>query len=174
MDPQQIELIKSFKPRRSYGWLWLILLAMILIAVGVAPWLVAGTTSSSAMLTMIISIPVAFTFIMLAFWFPSMRYELTRDELILRYGPVIKYRIPLSQIRTIRRRNLGLTIWSSIRFPGIALFKIPYSDVGDVKMCATSALNNILLIETQKEKYGLAPEKEEELVAAIRRRMEST
>jgi hypothetical protein len=78
----------------------------------------------------------------------------------------------LGKIRAIRRRNLGLTIWSAIRFPGIALFTVPYSDVGNVKMCATAALNNILLIETEKEKYGLTPADEEAFVVALRSQME--
>jgi len=101
-----------------------------------------------------------------------MRYELDQDQLTLRYGPVIKYRIPLKEIRSIRRRNLSMTIWSTVRFPGIALFTVPYADVGNVKMCATSALNNILLIETGKEKYGLTPADEETFVAALRAQME--
>jgi hypothetical protein len=100
-----------------------------------------------------------------------MRYELDQDQLTLRYGPVLTYRILLKEIRTIRRRNLGLTIWSTIRFPGIALFTVPYADVGNVKMCATAALNNILLIETEKEKYGLTPANEEAFVAALQSQM---
>jgi hypothetical protein len=67
---------------------------------------------------------------------------------------------------------LSLTIWSTIRFPGIALFKVPYADVGNVKMCATAALNNILLIETEKDKYGLTPADEEPFVSAIQSQME--
>ena len=102
-----------------------------------------------------------------------MRYELHQDGLTLRYGPVLTYRIPLEEIRTIRRRNLSLTIWSTVRFPGIALFKVPYADVGNVKMCATAALNNILLIETEKEKYGLTPADADQFVASVRARMEA-
>ena len=90
----------------------------------------------------------------------------------LRYGPVLRYHIPLDTIHTIRRRNLSLTIWSSIRFPGIALFGIPYADVGSVKMCATAALNHILLIETETEKYGLTPANEEAFLTAVRAQME--
>jgi len=145
---------------------------VIMIAVGIAPALAMGVSSGSAALTLIITTPVALAFLMLAFWFPTMRYELDQDQLALRYGPVLAYRIPLREIRTIRRRNLNMTIWSSVRFPGIALFKIPYGDVGDVRMCATAALNNILLIETGREKYGLTPADEETFVAAIRARME--
>ena len=173
MEDQKIESTRFFRPRPSYGWFWLVLMAAIIIAVSIVPTLAVGLSSSNAVLTLIVCIPVALAFLILAFWFPTMRYELEQDQLILRYGPVITYRIPLGEIRRIRRRNLGLTIWSTIRFPGIALFRVPYADVGNVKMCATAALNNILMIETEKEKYGLTPADEEAFVAAVRAKMES-
>jgi uncharacterized membrane protein YdbT with pleckstrin-like domain len=163
---------KSFQPRPSHGWVWLILMALVIIAVSIAPAMALGMSSRNAILTLIICIPIAITFLILAFWFPTMRYELDQEQLTLRYGPIFSYRIPLSEIRTIRRRNLSMTIWSTVRFPGIALFTVPSADVGNVKMCATAALNNILLIETEREKYGLTPADEEDFVAAIRAQME--
>lgn len=170
---QQGKSTRYFRPRNSFGWFWLVLMALIISAIAIAPALAVGVSSSSAVLTLIVCIPIALAFLILAFWFPSMRYELDQDHLTLRYGPVLTYRIPLGEIRTIRSRNLSLTIWSTIRFPGIALFQVPYADVGNVKMCATAALNNILLIETEKEKFGLTPADEEEFVAAIRAEMEA-
>jgi hypothetical protein len=107
----------------------------------------------------------------LAFWFPTMCYELDRESLTLRYGPILTYHIPFDQIKTIRRCNLGLTLWSSIRFPGIALFTVPTGDAGDVKMCATAAMKGILLIETPKGTYGITPADEAEFVDAIRSRI---
>jgi uncharacterized membrane protein YdbT with pleckstrin-like domain len=173
MDVQIHQSIQAFKPRPSAGWLSLILMAGIILAVGVAPVLAAEVFSTSALITLIILSPVAFAFLILAVWFPTMRYELDPDQIILRYGPVLTYRIPYREIRTIRRRNLSMTIWSTIRFPGIALFKVPYADAGDVKMCATAALNNILLIETATGKFGLTPADEDAFVAAVRARMET-
>jgi hypothetical protein len=172
MDTQLRNRAKTFQPRPSYGWAWLVLMALIIIVLAIIPALAAGLSSSNAVLTLIICIPVAIAFLALAVWFPTMRYELDQDQLTLRYGPFLTYQIPLDEIRTIRRRNLGLTIWSTIRFPGIALFKVPYADVGNVKMCATAALNNILLIETDKDKYGLTPADEEVFVAAVRSQLE--
>ena len=163
---------RTFKPRPSHGWVWLVLMALVIAAVSIAPAMATGLSSKNATLTLIICIPIAITFLILASWFPTMRYELDQEQLTLRYGPVLTYRIPLSEIRTIRSRNLGLTIWSTIRFPGIALFTVPYADVGNVKMCATAALNDILLIETDKEKYGLTPADDEAFVTALRAHME--
>ncbi len=165
--------VKTFRPRPSVGRLSLVIMAAIILALGVAPALALGPSSGNAMITLIIVVPVALAFLALAFWFPTMRYELHHDQITLRYGPVLTYRIPLSEIRTIRRRNLSLTIWSTVRFPGIALFTVPYGDMGNVKMCATAALNNILLIETDKEKYGLTPANENQFVDAVRTQMEA-
>ncbi len=165
--------VETFRPRPSVGRLSLVIMATVILALGAAPFLALGLTSGNAVLTLVIVVPVALAFLALAFWFPAMRYELDRDQITLRYGPVLTYRIPLRQIRTIRRRNLSLTIWSTVRFPGIALFQVPYGDVGNVKMCATAALNNILLIETDKEKYGLTPADENKFVDAVRTQMEA-
>ncbi len=165
--------LQTFHPRPSHGWCWLVLMAAIITALAIAPALALGASSRSAVLTLLVCIPVALAFLILAVWFPTMRYELYPTQIVLRYGPVLAYRIPLDTIQAIRRRDLSLTIWSSIRFPGIALFGVPYADVGSVKMCATAALNQILLIETETEKYGLTPRDEEAFLAAIRAQMEA-
>jgi PH (Pleckstrin Homology) domain-containing protein len=172
MDTQLPNPTKTFHPRPSYGWAWLVLMSIVISALAIIPALATGLSSTGPILTLIICVPVAIGFLVLAVWFPTMRYELDQDQLTLCYGPFLTYQIPLDEIRTIRRRNLGLTIWSTIRFPGIALFKVPYADVGNVKMCATAALNNILLIETDKDKYGLTPADEEVFVAAVRSQLE--
>ena len=173
MVTQRCNPIKTFQPRPSYGWAWLVLMAVIIFAIAIAPALAMGLSSSSVIVTVSICSLVALAFLILAVWFPTMCYELDQDYLTLRYGPVLKYKIPLHEIRTIRRRNLSLTIWSTVRFPGIALFKVPYADVGNVKMCATAALNNILLIETENDKYGLTPADEEAFVAAIQAQIQT-
>lgn len=172
MNTTMVKLTKTFQPRPSNGWAWLILVALLIIALAIVPAVTTEVSSGNAILTLIICIPIAITFLILAFCFPNMRYELDQDQLTLRYGPVLRYRIPLKEIRSIRRRNLSMTIWSTVRFPGIALFTVPYADVGNVKMCATAALNNILLIETEKEKYGLTPEDEDAFVVAIQAQLE--
>lgn len=165
--------IMSFRPRPSHGWLWLLFMAAVIAALGIAPVLGNGLYSGGAILTLVILVPVALAFLVLALWFPTMRYELGKDKLTLHYGPVLAYRIPLNDIQIIHSKSLSLTVWSTIRFPGIALFGVPYGDVGTVKMCATAALNNILLIETAREKYGLTPEDEPGFVAALRAHMEA-
>lgn len=146
-------------------------MGMVITAFGIAPAAATGLSFASTV-TLLICAPVAAAFLVLAMWFPTMRYELRSTELVLRYGPVLTYRIPLGDIRGIRRRNLGLTIWSSVRFPGVALFTVPYADMGNVRMCATAAINNVLLIETPKRKYGITPADEEVFVRALREQMD--
>ncbi len=171
MQVQQAKF-QVFRPRASCGRVSLVLMGIVMMLFGIAPAAAAGLGSPGSMITLIICVPVAVAFLALALWFPAMRYELGKAELVLRCGPLLTYRIPLLEIRSIRRRNLGLTIWSCFRFPGVALFTAPYADVGNVKMCASAALNNILLIATQKSKYGITPADEPGLVAALRLQME--
>jgi hypothetical protein len=158
-----------FKPRRSFGWVWLIALALA----GLASLLVAALSTAQTplpllLLTVVSTGLVSVGGITLALWFPTMRYALDDQALELHYGPILNDRVPLDRIKGIRRRDLGMTIWSSVRLPGIALFTVPYADVGNVKMCSTGALKRILLIETDREKYGITPEDEEGFVNALR------
>jgi hypothetical protein len=159
-----------FKPRPSRGWLSLLLLALALLLcslpatigafAGKVPWLVG-------LLTGAIGLGLGVPFLALAFWFPTMRYELDAEALTLRYGPVLAYRIPLDEIQTMKRQNLRLSLWSSVRLPGVALFSVPYRGLGQVKMCATAAANDIFLIETADGLYGLTPADELGLLAAL-------
>ncbi|MEJ2209760.1 MAG: PH domain-containing protein [Anaerolineae bacterium] len=163
-----------FRPRKSAGWLWLAGIGLLIIGLAALMLLAVAPGEEGytvVLITFLFTAALGLPFLVLAAWYPTMRYELDDEALTLRYGPVLTYRIPLDQIETIRRRNLGLSLWSSLRFPGIALFGVAYSDVGTVKMCATAALNGILLVETAKEKYGLTPADEEAFVAALQARI---
>lgn len=163
----------TFKPRPSKGWLWLLGLALLILisAAGAVLPFWGQSLPWVTIVIVIIELLLAGWFLALTFWFPTMRYELDEEALTLRYGPALRYRIPLKEISGLRRRNLGLSIWSSMRLPGLALFTVNYSDVGNVKMCATAALTEILLVETEKGLYGLTPADEESFVAAVKERM---
>ncbi len=162
-----------FKPRPSRGWLSLLLLALALLflslpavvgaAAGEVPWPVG-------LLTGAIGLGLGVPFLALVFWFPTMRYELDAEALTLRYGPVLAYRIPLGEIQAVEHRNLRLSWWSSMRLPGLALFTVPYRGLGQVKMCATAAARDILLIETADGLYGITPADELGLVTALQSR----
>jgi hypothetical protein len=119
----------------------------------------------------LLTVPIGLGFLLIAAFFPAMRYEIDGNRLILTYGPLLRYTINIKQIKSIRRRDLGFSPVSSFRFPGLAIFRVPYPEIGSVKMCATAASNGILLIETDTEKYGLTPADEKEFVAEIQKRM---
>jgi len=168
-----MEAIVFFKPRTSHGWLSLLLLALALLfcslpavigAVrGEVPWGIGLLASG-------IGLGLGVPFLALAYWFPTMRYELDAAALTLRYGPVLAYRILLDQVQAVERRNLRMSPWSSVRLPGVALFKVPCPGMGQIKMCATAALRDILLIETPGERYGITPADELGFLVALQAR----
>ena len=163
----------TFKPRPSHGRICLVAISFLTLPLTIVPAIQSAEQIPLLMLVVIVGLGVAIIIsgLALALWFPTMRYELDDQTLTLHYGPVLSYRIVLSTIRRIRRRNLSLSIWSSIRFPGIALFTVPCSNVGNLIMCATAAANGVLLIETDHATYGLTPTDEEKFIAAIKARL---
>ncbi len=162
---------KIFKPRPSTGWIWVTIIGLLPLLTGIS-LLVSSGFSGPFMLMIVITIPIGACFLLLASFFPTMRYEMDGAFLRMTYGPFLRYTIDVRQIKSIRRCDLGFSMISSFRFPGLALFNVPYPEIGSVKMCATAASNGILLIETDLTKYGLTPENEENFVAELRKRME--
>lgn len=161
---------KTFKPRPSTGWAWVGAIGFVLLATGLNLLITSGL-SGPFMLTILLTIPIGLAFLLIAVFFPAMRYEIEGSHITLTYGPILRYTIDIDQIKSIRRRDLRINLLSSFRFPGLALFSVPYLEIGSVKMCATAASTGILLIETKSTKYGLTPANEEEFVAELRGRM---
>ena len=161
---------KVFKPRPSTGWMWVGALGLLLSAIGLGMLITSGF-SGPFMITILLTIPFGLVFLLITVFFPAMRYEIEGRRLILSYGPLLRYTIDIGQIKSIRRRDLGLSLISSFRFPGLAIFGVPYPEIGTVKMCATAAGTDILLIETETAKYGLTPANEQEFVKELRARM---
>lgn len=161
---------KIFKPRPSTGWMWVGAIALVLLAIGLSLIITSGF-SGPFMLTIVLTVIIGLVFLLIAVLFPTMRYKIEGNQLRLTYGPLLRYTIDINQIKSIRRRDLASGIVSSFRFPGLALFNVPYPEIGTVKMCATAANNGILLIETGATKYGLTPADEETFVAELKKRM---
>ena len=161
---------KIFKPRPSTGWIWVGLIGLIPLAIGLGLMITQGL-SGPFLITILLMIPIGTGFLLIAMFFPSMRYEIEGTHLTLLYGPLLRYTIELGQIKSIRSRDLEISPVSSFRFPGLAIFAVPYPEVGTIKMCATAASHGILLIETASAKYGLTPADEQGFVAELRKRM---
>ena len=163
---------KIFKPRPSTGWIWVGVIALALLATGLSLLLRSGF-SGPFMLTILLTVIIGMGFLLIAVLFPTMRYEIEGTRLKLIYGPLLHYHVDIKQIKSIRRRDLGFKLVSSFRFPGLALFTVPYPEIGAVKMCATAASHDILLIETGSTKYGLTPADEEAFVAELKKEWDS-
>lgn len=161
---------KIFKPRRSTGWIWVGTIGFLVLATGVGLIIRSGF-SGPFILTILLTVPIGIGFLILAVFFPTMRYEIDGTHLTLTYGPLLRYVIDIAQIKSIRRRDLRINLLSSFRFPGLALYSAPYVEIGSVRMCATAASTGILLIETESAKYGLTPANEEEFVMELQNRM---
>lgn len=161
---------KIFKPRPSSGWISVSVIALVLLGAGLYYLLTAGF-SGPYMLMVLLTVPFGIVFLLIAVFFPAMQYEIEGNRLTLVYGPLLRYVIDIDQIKSIRRRDLQISLLSSFRFPGLAIFSVPYGEIGSVRMCATAASTDILLIETGATKYGLTPADEEEFVAELRSRM---
>lgn len=98
-----------------------------------------------------------------------MKYELDDKKLVMKCC-LLKYTLPLASIKRITKRDLEISLWSSLRLPGLALFTVLCADVGKVKMRATSASKDIILIEIDHGLYGITPAKEDEFVTDFRSR----
>lgn len=162
---------KVFKPRPSTGWIWVAAIALVLLASGFYMLITRGF-SGPYILTILLTIPLGLVCLFIAIYFPAMRYEIQGTNVILTYGPLLRYTIDIGQIKSIRRRDLEIGPLSSFRFPGLAIFGVPYLKIGTVKMCATAASTGILVIETESTKYGLTPANEEEFVIELKARMQ--
>jgi hypothetical protein len=161
---------KTFKPRPSSGWISVSMIALVLLGAALYYLLTTGF-SGPYILMILLTVPLGIVFLLIAAFFPTMQYEIEGTRLTLSYGPLLRYVIDIDQIKSIRRRDLKLSLLSSFRFPGLAIFTVPYGEIGSVRMCATAASTDILLIETGSTKYGLTPANEEEFVAELRGRM---
>jgi hypothetical protein len=161
----------TFAPSPSLGWLSLLLIALLVLIPGILGALASLRLGAFALVPLLPALILGVPLLILVVSFPSMRYELDRNTLTLRCGPFLTYRIPLAEIESIQRRDLAVSVWASLRVPGLALFTVPYADVGMVKMCATRAAERIVLIRTTRDRYGVTPADEETFLAALRSRL---
>lgn len=163
-------VLATFKPARSYGWVWLLAI-LLLVAASVLPVFLLGDIPPderiAIWITIAIMVPlIAFLLVTLAS-IPAMRYDLTNDELLLSCGPLYRYRVPYAEVIDVRRTTLTPTLWSSMRMPGLALGGVMYADIGTVKMCATRMSRDILLVTAGKRRYGLTPADEAGFMATL-------
>ncbi len=161
-----------YRPAPSRGRLWLGGLGLLTLALGsFGVWSMTLTGAPwAALLLGPAEVGVSLIFLLPFFWFPTMRYELDEERLVMRCGP-LSYRVHLADVQRVTKRDLAMSMWSSMRLPGFALGDVIYGDVGNVTMCATRALKGIILLEAGRKKYGLTPADEDAFLADLRRRL---
>jgi len=169
--------IKIYKPRVSRGWIYngIINLTLLLIIIHVIFNIILKEKEIiKGIIIFIFPIFLLIGFIVISsiflVWYPTMRYELSEDKLVLKCGP-LESEIPLESIKAIRKKNLkyhpSSTGW---KLPGYCLFRIKYADEDWVRMYSRAMLKNIIIIETDKEKYGITPKDEEDFLGELSKR----
>lgn len=161
--------IAEFRAARSFGWLWLLAMAALVLV----PLAFVFTPAMQAedptgvWVALAVSVPLGGFFLLTMACLPFMRYQLTDSALVLRCGFLLRYRLPYRMIADVRRSTLVPTLWSSMRFPGLALWGVGYPEVGTVYMCAKRMSRDILVITAGKRRYGITPADERAFLDAL-------
>ena len=90
---------KIFKPRRSTGWVSVAAIAIVLLASGLY-MLISYGFSGPFIFTILLTIPLGLVFLLITVFFPTMRYKIAENHLILTYGPLLHYTIDIRQIKS--------------------------------------------------------------------------
>ncbi|MDF5754242.1 PH domain-containing protein [Spongiactinospora sp. TRM90649] len=151
----------AFRPRRSLGWAWLLMFAVV--SGGVSAGLAAGGWRLWALAALLAGFGLLY-----AAAFPAMRYVVADGVLTMSYGPLLRCHLPLSEIRSVTRADLRPAARPSFRLPGLALYRAAYADTGTVLMCATSAGRGVLLLRTRDgDLFGITPADETGVAVAL-------
>lgn len=162
----------TFRPRPTNGRVWVLGIGFGTLLLFVVPFLPVIREIPWPLIAAfaILGIVVAGPIILVGLYAARMEYVLTDAELRLRMPPMMDDRIALSDIVAIRRGDLKSSPLASFRFPGLAVFDVDYRDAGRVRMCATAASTDILVLETSTgRQFGLTPEEPQLLVDALQR-----
>lgn len=160
-----------FRPKPSFGWAWSFLLAAILLVAAVAPLLdraLPVTVVGLILSAFIGAIGIWVWLIGIMHW--QMLYEFADDALHLRLGFLLTYRIPYDEIDGVEQRDLRPTLWSSMRWPGLAVYKVPYGGDGQIRMMSTRMARDVVVIRADGNLYGMSPAEEDRFLAELRSR----
>ncbi len=157
------------------GWVLIILVPLFFIAhivfyLSVVEWNSAGIVVLNIVTVFLMGAVFFISFFFLIIY-PTMRYTLTSNSLILQCGP-FKDEIDFAEMKKFFETDLAYSITSTgFKLPGYTLFTVYYTDKGNVKMYSTSMLKNVILIETNNKKYGISPANEQEFVKLLNERI---
>ncbi|GII34329.1 PH domain-containing protein [Planotetraspora mira] len=160
-------LTQLFHPRPSRGYLSL---AVVTAALGFAAVRNLSAGTGAEFLVGLGLTLVAAYLLALALCFPLMRYVVSETTLTARYGPLLRYRIQLSDVTSVTRAHLSPDFVAALALPGIALYGMRCTGIGRVRMCATRPSNNVLVIKTRNgHHYGFTPADDRAFMKALHR-----
>jgi len=158
--------LKAFPPAPSLGWLWPLGLAGVLAYNAVQRVATDMSLLSVAIVALLASLSV--WMVAIAFEFRRLTYEVDADGVTLRYGRLVRHRIQWDEMAHVTRTDLRFMPWASVRFPGLALYDVPYRGDGIIRMCATRSHRDVLILKTRDgRRYGCTPADPEKFLAAI-------
>ncbi|GII42089.1 PH domain-containing protein [Planotetraspora phitsanulokensis] len=156
-----------FRPRPSRGYLSLAVVTALL-GFASATNLTAAGTFAEILFGLGLGFVAAYL-LALALCFPLMRYVVSETTLTAKYGPLLRYRIRLSDITSVTSSHLAQDS-AALAMPGIALYGMRCAGLGRVRMCATRPSHNVLVIGTRDgTRYGVTPADDRAFLDALRR-----
>ena len=160
-----------FLPKKSLGWLSLLILLLLCSFFTWAAFLAYQQTESfGALISIILFVILSITMLLLFIWFFSIKYVLIGDKLIVSFGP-FNYEIDLYMIEKVEQRSLTPALKIGFIVPGFAKWVVSYKDEGNLFMCSTRAMKNIVVLHTKKGKIGITPAKDQEFIEEINSRI---
>jgi hypothetical protein len=149
--------------------------AMLLLAGAPAVYLATKKPLTDLGLIMTVGVLAAFTITSLFFLVirSTMRYVINSNAVHILCGP-FDWIVPMDQIESIVEKDLGyMPLSEGWKLPGYALFSMRFSDVGKVRMCATSMTKKILLLQTRTDQWGITPADISGFLSVLKERMRS-
>jgi len=175
MDAMRNEPVDSFRAKPSLGWLWVLALTLFMTVPLPFAFAVDPPKPDEVLIVWLSMIPlyvIAVWFVAVVVLFPRMRYDLGIDALSISYGPLLRYTVPYASITDIAVTDLRFSPWSSFRFPGLALWKVGYTGMGQIRMCSTRSHRGVLVITAGKNRYGISPAEEDRFAHSLRAAVE--
>ncbi|MEO5951024.1 MAG: PH domain-containing protein [Chloroflexia bacterium] len=180
-DPPNTHIFNTRPSSSGFGFLipGIIFLSIALILIAIARFLPGW---ASITFTIVFA---AFGLFLLAFGLftrnivKTMRYVLT-DSMLKLFGGPVHYEIPLDTIKRAYARDIytgpsnqvRIATATGINTPNLALSNVTWKDTGMLKMCGTpgrvTGTEHIVIIETDKDKYGITPLDESAFLDALR------
>ena len=78
-----------FNPKRSSGWVWVTAISLIFLGISLSLIITMGF-SGPLLVTNLIAMLIGIVFLLIAVFFPTMRYEIEGNHLALTYGLLLR------------------------------------------------------------------------------------